>query len=98
MAYLQATSSNNQTADAAVCNAPAKIHGVILNPGSAASTLVLYDNASAASGNAVVKLVAAANTSSVTLTLDCPIGCSNGIYADVEGTSASYVVIYSRGA
>lgn len=98
MTYLQATSSLNQTADAAVSDKPAKIHAVILNPGSDASSLIIYDNASAASGNVLVKLVGAANTSSVSVTFDCPVAANTGIYVDVTGTAASYVVVYSLGA
>lgn len=92
-------SSGLQTADGAIMTAAGSYNrclcGVELVPGSANSTLILYDNASAASGNELAKVLAYVS--------DMPGGwppvggcaeVNNGIYADVTGTGAAYIVWY----
>lgn len=59
----------------------------MLNPGSAASTLTVYDN-TAGSGTILVALVAAANGTSVFCpSIDVPVGI--GITAVLAGTAAT---------
>ena len=64
----------------------------ILNPGSAASTLIIYDN-TAASGTIIAKLVAAANGISA-VTPEVVISATIGIYASLSGASADFVIYY----
>jgi len=67
--------------------------GVVLSAGSANATLILYDNASAASGTVLCKLTALAN-SSVQFTPSQPYVASAGIYADIGGTGANATVVF----
>ena len=91
-------SSGLQTSDGAVMASTSTTNhclcGVQLIPAAAASTLILYDN-SAASGTVLIKLKADA---SGTATGYAPNGncitVNKGIYADVDGASAAYVVWY----
>ncbi len=88
--------SDVQTADAALRARPCVLGGAILvGDGTNACTLILYDNASAASGVVLTTLRALGNASVVWNAPAPGIPCTNGIYADVGGTGATYVV-YSR--
>ena len=97
MAQLQpATSSSLLSADAAVYARPCRLMGLqVLADGTNAATVQLHDNASAASGTTVAKVVVDA-----TLTTDyatIPPGgvvCNNGIYANVTGTGAEFIVYF----
>ena len=93
MALGSATSSGLKTADGVITAMPARIHSVVLAGGSDASSVIVYDNASAASGTVLVKLVA--------LTGDCQVyhtpnglQANNGIYIDVTGTGVGVTVQY----
>lgn len=95
-------SSGRKTADAAIKASAARLGGVILlGDGTNAATVVLYDNATAATGTALAELVLAANatapTGQRTAVLMFPVdgvAASNGIFADVTGTGAAYYVYY----
>jgi hypothetical protein len=94
-----ANTSGLKSADAAIMARPGKLRGLqVLADGTNAATVVLYDNASAASGTVLAKVVVDA-----TLTTDAAsipedgIVCANGIYADVTGTGAEYIVYYELG-
>jgi hypothetical protein len=65
----------------------------VLNPGSTASTLTIYDN-TAGSGTIIAQLVAPASGYSV-ITPDVNIPCRLGIYAVVAGTGATWVVYFA---
>jgi hypothetical protein len=80
----------------AVLAKPGLLHSVILNPGSAASTITVYDNASAASGTVLASLVAAASTSSVSVSFNSPIYSVNGLTVVVAGTAATGIVGYTK--
>lgn len=89
-------SSDLLTADAAISARPCKIHGITLVQASAACSVVLYDNASAASGVVIAKILNAVNSTSVReMYTPCPIECLNGCYADVTGSGAGYIVHWS---
>lgn len=90
------SSSTLTVATTVVCNSPARVTSIILNPAAAASTITLYDNASAASGTVLAKLQAVANGESVVWHLDGGLICNNGITAVVAGASATAVVGYQR--
>ena len=88
-------SSGLKTADTAIYARPCKIHGIQLIPAAAASSVVVYDNASAASGTVTAKILAVANGESVNYVPLAPIECLNGIYADVGGTDAAFIIHFS---
>lgn len=89
------TSSGLLTADGAVYAQPCLLHGVVLNPAAAASSVVLYDNQTAASGTVVAKVLAVANGTSIDVIFNNPVVCSNGLYLDITGASADCVVYFS---
>lgn len=101
MANVPATSSDRRTADAAILNAPGRLRGLILEgDGTNAASVILYDNASAASGTILAKLALKAVSGDLILDMniqDSGIVALNGIYADVTGTGAAYIVYYDRG-
>jgi hypothetical protein len=92
-----ATSSGRKTADAAICARPALLKSIILEgDGTNACNVIIYDNASAASGNVLAKLLIQASGPQV-VSFDSAGGieANNGLYADVTGTGAAYIVHYS---
>ena len=64
----------------------------ILNPGSAAAVLTIYDGVDN-TGPVICKLVAAANGISA-VTPDVMVPTATGIYAEISGTGANFVVYY----
>lgn len=97
MSFGASKSSDLLTADAVIAARPCYITGVNIIPAAAASTIVIYDNASAASGTVVAKVTAVANGESVLHQFDSPIECLKGAYADVTGASAGFIVYYILG-
>lgn len=89
------TSSGLLSASAAVAARPAIVQSVTVVPAAADATVVLYDNASAASGTVLAKVFALANGASVSIAFNHPIQASNGIYLDISGASAAAIVTYS---
>lgn len=89
------TSSGLITADGAVYALPCKLWGLSLSPAAAASSIVVYDNASAASGTVLAKLSVAANTQTVNITFNQGVQAQFGLYVDISGASADAVVYYS---
>lgn len=89
-------SSGLKTADAVIADSPARLHGVkLLADGTNAATLTIYDNASAASGKVLAKISVKAGDVTETAHGNIPEGgvhALNGIYADVSGTGAEYIV------
>lgn len=94
---IPATSSGRKTADAAIVARPALLKSVILEgDGTNACNVILYDNASAASGTVLAKvLLQASGPQTVLFDSSDGVEASNGIYADVTGTGAAYIVHYS---
>lgn len=94
------TSSDRRTADAAISAVGGYVHGIMLeNDGTNASSVIIYDNASAASG-VILASVALPATSAVLrqyITFNHPVSANKGIFADVSGTGAAYIVYYSQG-
>jgi len=85
---------SEKTADGAVSATACRLHSVVLTAGSDAATVVLYDHPSAASGNKLITLKAAANTT-VVFCPSSPIACDKGIYADVTGTAMAAYIYFS---
>lgn len=65
----------------------------VFTDGTNQATLVLYDNASAASGTVLDKLIVA-GADLVGGIVDVAVEAQNGIYADITGTGASFIVHY----
>lgn len=95
---VPATSSDRRTADAAILARPGRLMGLVLEgDGTNACNVILYDNASAASGTVLYKLALKASSGDLINPAIIPsegIACLNGIYADVTGTGAAYIVQY----
>ena len=83
------------TEDGIVSNRRCKFVAVTLTPGSDDAELILYDNASAASGTEIFRMEADYSEDQTTRTflLIPGMGCANGIYADISGTDA-YAHVY----
>lgn len=97
--YSAIISSGLKSADAAILATPGLLHGVmVISDATNVASVVVYDNASAASGTALAKLsIPASTTAPQTIMFNVPIACHNGIYADVAGTGANYIVYFSSG-
>lgn len=83
------------TADGLILNGRAVLAGVhIVTDGTNDVTLVLYDNTSAA-GKEVFKQKVTGTDDSIPYTLpDGGIRCDNGVYADITGTGAEFIIFY----
>lgn len=79
-----------------VCAAPALITAIMLHPAAAASTITVYDNATAASGTVAAILTTPASVSTSIIPFDSPINCVNGITCVVTGTGAQAQVYFQR--
>lgn len=79
-----------------VCTAPGLLTNIMLHPGSAASTLTVYDNASAGSGTVLALLQGVANGATVIFPFDTPVFCKNGITCVTAGTGAQSQAYFQR--
>ena len=88
-------SSGLKSADALIATGRNRINAIILNgDGTNAASVTIYDNTSA-SGKVVDKVTIGANhVHGDQHIFTNPILCENGIYADVTGTGAEYVVFF----
>ncbi len=93
-----ATSSGLLTADTAVLSAPGRLLSVqLIADGTNAATLIIYDNTSAA-GTVLAKLSLAATGTYQDAHLPAEgFACNKGIYADVTGTGAAFIIGFSQG-
>lgn len=90
------TSSGLLTATTTVVSSkPATLNSVHLTAAAATSTLIVYDNASAASGTVLATLSAVANTTA-SLQFKFPVNDLNGLTVIITGTGATGVVHYAR--
>lgn len=88
-------SSGLKTADASIATGVNRINAVtLLGDGTNAASLILYDNASAASGTVLAKVTQLATARLTHILFDNPVFAEKGIYADVTGTGAEYIVYY----
>lgn len=87
-------SSGLKTSDAVITTGRNRVNAITLIGGSTPSTLVLYDNASAASGKELAKATQVTSMVTTHIIFENPIIAENGIYADISGTSAEYIVYY----
>jgi hypothetical protein len=90
-----AQSSGEITSDQAVVATAGWLTAVQITPNGGAGTVILYDNASAASGTVIYRgSVADGNTYPGGRNFDHPVKFNNGIYADV-GATARCIVEYT---
>lgn len=86
-------SSGLKSADTAICARPCILMGVqLLADATNAATVVLYDHATAASGTVIDKVKVIATGVYEESKHSDGVVCQNGIYADVTGTGAEYIV------
>ncbi len=88
-------SSGLKTSSAAIAGRSAALHSVTLLPGSDANSIIVYDNASAASGKILAQINGLANAKSETIIFKHPVAANLGLYCAVSGTSAAYVISYT---
>lgn len=90
-----AVTSDLKSADAVIAVGRNRVNSItLLGDGTNAPTLTLYDNASAASGKVVAKIAGVATSTFLFINFTNPVAVENGIYADVAGTGANYIVTY----
>ena len=94
MSGTTSISSGLLSADAQIYTGRGTLQGLtVLTDGTNAATVTLYDN-TAASGTVIAKLVVAGADRQGFQSWNFHPRCLNGIYADVSGTGASYIVHY----
>lgn len=87
-------SSDLQTTDQQIYTGRGTLNAVtILTDGTNAATLTIYDNTSAA-GTVLFKMIVPGASQSNHAEYNLAIRCTTGLYADVSGTGASYIVYY----
>ena len=88
-------SSGLKTADAVIQTGRNRINAItLLGDGTNAASIVVYDNASAASGVVLAKVTALAADRFTHVLFENPVVAENGLYADVSGTGAEYIIYY----
>lgn len=99
MASAPATSSGLLAADTLIMSRPGRLRGLQLQgDGTNACNVILYDNnAAAAAGTELTQLFLIASSSRTldAIIPDDGIVCNKGIYADVTGTGAKFIVTYN---
>lgn len=89
------------TATSVVCSTNCLVTDVVLNPGSAASVVNVYDPAgqgvtTTTNATLVLKIVGAASGSSVVTNQARPLELKNGCLVEVTGAAATAVVNFSK--
>lgn len=94
------TSSGLKSSSAVIAAMPAQLFNVqLLGDGTNAAVLTVYDNASAASGTVLAKLrLDAGLVQAEHLISEHSIVANQGIYCEVSGTGAEYIVHFCLGA
>lgn len=95
---MSAKTSYEKTEDATIYSGPCLLASIlVITDGSNAATVILYDKASVTGIAATNKLwegTIAGATGYGGRNWTAPVRCTTGIYADVNGTGASYIVEY----
>ena len=81
------------TADTLIATGRNFVNAVTLIGGSTASSVILYDGLTA-TGKVLAKATQVTQNATTHLFFECPVICETGIYADVSGTSAEFIVYY----
>ncbi len=88
-------SSGLLTADKSIYDGRGTLNAItITTDGTNAATLTIYDNASAASGTVLYQGKVAGAALSHDQAWNLAVRCENGLYADISGTGASYIVYF----
>lgn len=97
MSYFNpSTSSGRKTADAVISALPSLVKSVILEgDGTNAATIAIYDNATTNTGVILATVLLKAGDKYAAWSSASGVEGLNGVYADVTGTGAAYVVHYS---
>ena len=91
-----ATSSGLLNADTAVSVAPAQLHSVqLIGDGTNTCQVTIYDNASAAAGRVLAIVSVDAGLTYENFLSMCGVEAQFGLYADVSGTGAQFIVHFS---
>ena len=86
--------SGEKTADGAIKAAGGLLHGILLCPdGTNAVTAILYDNATAASGTILARVITPGTASDLTSFYPA-LPFSNGLYLDIGGVGSPRAYIY----
>ena len=90
---IVAQSTGEKTADFAALAGPGYLTAVqIITDGTNNAKVILYDNASAAAGKVIFEATISGASHFGGRVFVPPVEVYNGIYADVSGTGASYIV------
>ncbi len=88
-------SSGLKTADAAIAVGRNRINAItLLGDGTNAASIIVYDNATTNSGTVLAKVTAAAATRLTHIIFENPVVAEDGIYADITGTNAEYIIYF----
>jgi len=88
-------SSDLKSADAVIATGVNRINAVtLITDGTNAASVIVYDNASAASGKVLAKVSAAGAQNTMHVIFENPVYAELGLYADVTGTGAGYIVYF----
>ena len=95
LGFQGAKSSGEKTSDTAIMAGPGYITAVyVITDGSNNAKVILYDNASAASGTVMLEMTVVASDNYGGRSWVFPAEFFKGIYVDVSGTGASYIIEY----
>lgn len=87
-------SSGLKNADATIASGINRVNAVtLITDGTNAANVILYDNTTN-SGLELAKVSAAGTQNTVHVIFENPVYAEKGIYADVTGTGASYIVYF----
>jgi len=93
--FQGAKTSGEKTADAAITTSPGYITAIyVISDGSNNPKIIVYDNATAASGTVLIEMTVVASDNYGGRSWVFPAEFFNGIYVDVSGTGASYIIEY----
>lgn len=88
-------SSGLKTTDAVIATGRNRINAItLLGDGTNAASLIVYDHPSSASGVVLAKVTALATARFTHVIFENPVVAEDGIFADVTGTGAEYIVYF----
>jgi len=88
-------SSGLKTTDSAIAVGRNRINAItLIADGTNAASVVVYDNATTTSGTVLGKVTAVSGQGTVHVIFENPVIAENGVYADVTGTGAAYIVYF----
>jgi hypothetical protein len=92
-----AISSGLKTGSAAIVGVSALLTDVaVFTNGTNAVTVICYDNATAASGTEIAKIIVPGASYSGGIVIPAPVLAMNGIYCSLSGTGGSMIIFYAH--